>query len=135
MFRESDWQTYRKVNQKFADSVLEELPAKNPFVFIQDYHFTLLAKMIKDKRPDATIALFWHIPWPNPEVFATCPYQEQILDGMLACDLIGFQAQIYCNNFLDTANRLLESRVDTETFSVVRLRKGDRDRAFPISVD
>ena len=126
VFRESDWQTYWKVNQKFADSVLEELPARNPFVFIQDYHFTLLAKMIKDKRPDATIALFWHIPWPNPEVFATCPYQEQILDGMLACDLIGFHVQIHCNNFLDTANRLLESRVDTETFSVVRLERRPR---------
>jgi trehalose 6-phosphate synthase len=88
VFRESDWQTYKNVNQKFADSVLEELPAQKPFVFVQDYHFTLLAKMIKEKRPDATIALFWHIPWPNPEVFSTCPYQEQILEGMLACDLV-----------------------------------------------
>ena len=135
IFRESDWQTYQQVNQKFADSVLEELPARNPFVFIQDYHFTLLAKMIKDKRPDATVALFWHIPWPNPEVFATCPYHEQILDGMLACDLIGFHVQMHCNNFLDTANRLLESRVDTETFSVVRLGKETAIRSFPISVD
>ena len=83
VFRESDWQLYRKVNQKFADSVLEELPSKNPFVFIQDYHFTLLPQMIKAKRPDVTIALFWHIPWPNPEVFSICPYQAEILDGML----------------------------------------------------
>ncbi len=135
MFREADWRAYREVNQKFADSLLQELPARNPFVFIQDYHFTLLAKMIKERRPDTSIALFWHIPWPNPEVFATCPYYEQILDGMLACDLIGFQAQIYCNNFLDTANRLLESRVDAETFSVVRLGKETTIRAFPISVN
>jgi trehalose 6-phosphate synthase len=135
IFRETDWQMYKRVNQKFADSVLEELPAKNPFVFIQDYHFTLLAKMIKEKRPDATIALFWHIPWPNPEVFAICPYQKEILDGMLACDLIGFHVQNHCNNFLDTANRLIECRVDTEKFSVVRANKETLIRAFPISVD
>ncbi|MDD5108205.1 MAG: trehalose-6-phosphate synthase [Candidatus Omnitrophica bacterium] len=135
LFRESDWQMYKKVNQKFADSILSELPAKNPFVFIQDYHFTLLAMMIKEKRPDARIALFWHIPWPNPEVFSTCPYHKQILEGMLACDLIGFHVQSHCNNFLETSNRLLESRVDTEKFSIVRLGKETFVRAFPISVD
>jgi len=135
IFRETDWEMYKKVNQKFADSVLEELPAKNPFVFIQDYHFTLLGRMIKKKRPDATIALFWHIPWPTPESFSICPYRKEILDGMLGCDLIGFHVQNHCNNFLDTANRLLESRVDTEKFSVVRLDKETFIRAFPISVD
>jgi trehalose 6-phosphate synthase len=135
IFKESDWLMYKKVNQQFADSILEELPAKNPFVFVQDYHFTLLPRMIKEKRPDAKVALFWHIPWPNPEVFAICPYQHEILDGMLACDLIGFHVQFHCNNFLDTANRLIECRVDTEKFSVVRANKETLVRAFPISVD
>ncbi|MFA5363017.1 MAG: trehalose-6-phosphate synthase [Candidatus Omnitrophota bacterium] len=135
MFRESDWRMYKEVNRKFANSVLAELPAKDPFVFIQDYHFTVLAKFLKEKRPDAKIALFWHIPWPNPEVFSTCPYQEQILEGMLACDLIGFHVQSHCNNFLETANKLLESRVDTEKFSVVRFGKETFIRPFPISVD
>ena len=135
IFRETDWQMYKKVNQIFAESVLEDLPAKNPFVFIQDYHFTLLPKMIKEKRPDATVALFWHIPWPNPEVLAICPYQQEILEGMLACDLIGFHVQNHCNNFLDTANRLIECRVDIEKFSVVRGNKETFIRAFPISVD
>jgi alpha,alpha-trehalose-phosphate synthase [UDP-forming] len=135
IFRDTDWQMYQQVNQKFADSVLEELPSNNPFVFIQDYHFTLLAKMIKEKRPDATIALFWHIPWPNPEVLAICPWHEQILEGMLACDLIGFHVQNHCNNFLDTANRLLESRIDTENFTVVRSGKTTYVKAFPISIN
>ena len=135
IFRETDWQMYRKVNEKFAESLLEELPPDKPFVFIQDYHFTLLPQMIKQKRPDATIALFWHIPWPNPEVFSICPYQEEILEGMLGCDLIGFHVQNHCNNFLDTANRLMESRVDTEKFSVVRSGRETLVRAFPISVD
>ncbi len=135
IFRDADWQVYKEVNRKFAESVLEELPAKHPFIFIQDYHFTLLGRMIKEKRPDAIIALFWHIPWPNPEIFSICPYQEEILEGMLACDLIGFHVQYHCNNFLDTANRLLESRVDTEKFSVVRFGKETFVRAFPISVN
>ncbi len=135
IFRQSDWEMYKEVNQKFAENILEELPAKNPFVFIQDYHFTLLPKMIKERRPDATVALFWHIPWPNPEVFAICPYQQEILDGMLGCDLIGFHVQFQCNNFLDTANRLIECRVDTEKFSVVRKTKETFIRSFPISVD
>ncbi len=135
IFTENDWQIYKKVNQKFCDSLLEELPAKSPFVFIQDYHFTLLGKMIKEKRPDATVALFWHIPWPNPEAFSICPYRKEILDGMLGCDLIGFHIQNHCNNFLDTANKLLESRVDTEKFSVSRLGRETFVRAFPISID
>ncbi|MBP7215891.1 MAG: trehalose-6-phosphate synthase [Candidatus Omnitrophica bacterium] len=135
IFRESDWQMYKAVNEKFAESVLEELPSRNPFIFVQDYHFTLLPQIIKNKRPDATIALFWHIPWPNPEVFAICPYQREILDGMLACDIIGFQVQNHCNNFLDTTNRLIECRVDTEKFSVVRENKETFIRPFPISVN
>ncbi|MDD5492896.1 MAG: trehalose-6-phosphate synthase [bacterium] len=135
VFRDADWKMYQKVNQKFADAILEELPAKNPFVFIQDYHFTLLPLMIKERRPDATIALFWHIPWPNPEVFSICPYYREILDGMLGCDLIGFHVQVHCNNFLETANRLIESRVDTEKFSIVRAGRETVIKPFPISVD
>ena len=134
-FKESDWRMYKEVNQKFADSVLNELPATSPFIFIQDYHFTLLPKMIKDKRPDAKVALFWHIPWPTPEAFMICPYQNEILEGMLGSDLIGFHVQNHCNNFLDTSNRLLESRVDTEKFSVIRSGKETFIRAFPISIN
>lgn len=135
VFREADWRMYKKVNQKFADAVLEELPNNGPMIFIQDYHFTLLPKMIKEKRPDAVIALFWHIPWPNPEVFSICPYQAEILDGMLGCDLIGFHVQFQCNNFMETVNRLIECRVDTEKFSVIVGGKETIIRAFPISVD
>ncbi len=135
IFREADWQMYKAVNQKFAESVLKELPSKNPFVFIQDYHFTLLPKLIKQQRPDAICALFWHIPWPNPEVFAICPYYAEILEGMLGCDLIGFQTQFNCNNFLETANRLLESRIDTEKFCVIRAGSETSVKAFPISIN
>jgi alpha,alpha-trehalose-phosphate synthase [UDP-forming] len=135
IFKETDWEMYKKVNQKFADKILEELPVTPAFVFIQDYHFTLLPKMIKEKRPDVTVAMFWHIPWPNPEVFAICPFYKEIIDGMLGCDLLGFHVQYHCNNFLDTVNRLTESRVDTEKFSVVKGGKETFIKAFPISID
>lgn len=135
IFRESDWNMYERVNRKFADALLEELPADSPLIFIQDYHFTLLPAMIKEERPDAIIALFWHIPWPNPEIFSICPYRERILEGMLSCDLIGFHVQFHCNNFLATADRLLECRIDTEKFSVNRGGQETFVRSFPISVD
>ena len=135
IFRDADWEMYKKVNQRFADAVLEELPAKKSFILIQDYHFTLLPEMIKKYRPDTTVALFWHIPWPNAESFAICPYKQEILDGMLGCDLIGFHVQNHCNNFLETVNRLTECRVDMEDFSVIRDNKETFIRSFPISID
>jgi len=135
IFRETDWQMYKKANEKFAESILEELPAHKPMVFIQDFHFSVLPSIIKKRRPDATIVLFWHIPWPNPEIFSICPYQKEILDGMLGCDLIGFHIQYHCNNFLDTVNRLLECRVDTEKSSVIQGERETLVKAFPISVD
>lgn len=134
-FRETDWVKYKEVNQKFADALLEELPSKSPLLFIQDYHFTLLPKLVKEKRPDAIIVLFWHIPWPTAEAFAICPYKNEILEGLLGCDLIGFHIPNHCNNFLDTANRMLESKIDMEKHSVVRHGKETLIRPFPISID
>lgn len=134
-FRETDWQTYKRVNQKFADALIEELPATDPLVLIQDYHFALLPGIIKERRPDARVALFWHIPWPNPENFGVCPYQKEILEGMLGCDLIGFHVQYHCNNFLETVGRVLEARVDAERFSVIRAGRETYVKPFPIGVD
>lgn len=135
IFRSEDWFYYRSVNQKFADVALEELKnIDNPCLLIQDYHFALLPKMIKEKRPDAKIALFWHIPWPNPEVFGICPWQKELLDGMLGADLIGFQTQYHCNNFLDTVDRILESRISWEKFSVTKEEHTTLIKPFPISI-
>ncbi|OGW86133.1 MAG: hypothetical protein A3A81_05060 [Omnitrophica bacterium RIFCSPLOWO2_01_FULL_45_10b] len=133
-FNISDWDQYKGVNQKFADSLLEELDSRSPLILIQDYHFALLPKMIKEKRPDAKVAIFWHIPWPNPEAFGICPWQEEILDGMLGSDLISFHTQFHCNNFLDTVDRVLESRIDWTAFGVTREGKTSYVRPFPISV-
>jgi len=136
IFRASDWQHYQEVNGKFTAAVLEEIAdTPGPVVLVQDYHFALLPRLIKEKRPDARVAIFWHIPWPNPEAFGIVPWQRQLVDGLLGADLIGFHVQSHCNNFLATVDRVVESRVDWEHFSVLRQDHRTMVRPFPISVD
>jgi len=135
IFRPEDWAAYVAVNRQFADAVLEEMSgAEGPVVLIQDYHFALLPRLIRDQRPDARIAIFWHIPWPNPEAFGICPWQTEILHGMLGADLIGFHTQFHCNNFLETVDRAIEARIDWEHFSVDRGQRTTYVKPFPISV-
>jgi trehalose 6-phosphate synthase len=134
-FRGEDWKYYQIVNQKFCRAALEELEeTQEPLILIQDYHFALLPRLIKEKRPDARLALFWHIPWPNPESFSVCPWQRELLHGMLGADLIGFHIQFHCNNFLDTVDRALESRIDWEHFAVKRGGQTTLVKPFPISI-
>ena len=135
-FRATDWQSYQQANQRFADVAIAEMAsAERPLLLVQDYHFALLPRMVKEARPDARIAIFWHIPWPNPEAFGICPWQRELLDGLLGADLIGFHIQAHCNNFLETVNRALESQIEWERFAVKRRGHVTFVRPFPISVD
>src|SRR6058998_47728 len=110
VFRPDDWSYYLEVNQKFADTVLDQIKdAEAPLVLIQDYHFAALPALIKAARPDALL-------------------------GMLGADLIGFHTQYYCNNFLETVDRALEARIDWERFSVTRGDHTTYVKPFPISV-
>ncbi len=134
-FRLEDWVYYQKVNEKFAETLLKEIADEEcPLVLIQDYHLALLPLLVKGKRPDAKVALFWHIPWPNPEAYGICPWHQEILMGMLGADVMGFHIQFHCNNFLDTVDRFLESKIDWEQFSVRRGGHTTLVRPFPISV-
>jgi len=134
-FRPEDWAHYMAVNEKFAAAVLEEITGvESPMVLIQDYHFALLPRLIKRERPDARTAIFWHIPWPNFESFSICPWQDEVLLGMLGADLIGFHTQYYCNNFLETVERGIEARIDWQHFSVTRGQHTTYVKPFPISV-
>src|SRR5579859_3423148 len=135
IFRELDWERYQAVNRKFADTLLEEIKdTQRPVVLVQDYHFALLPRMIKQKRPDARVAIFWHIPWPNPEAFSICPWQRELVDGLLGADLVGFHIQSHCNNFLQTTDRTVESRISWEHYTVQRLGHTTTVHPFPISV-
>ncbi len=133
-FRSSDWAQYLKVNRKFAKAVINEARTKAPIVLVQDYHFALLPKMIREELPDAIIITFWHIPWPNPESFAICPWREEVLTGVLGSSILGFHTQFHCNNFLDTVDRSIEARVDRESFTVSYGGKPTAVRHYPISI-
>ena len=135
-FRASDWAHYNAVNEKFADALAEEMADEDhPVVLIQDYHFALLPRMLKDRLPHARVAIFWHIPWPNSESFGICPWQRELLEGLLGADLIGFHVRAHCNNCLDSVDRVLESRIDWEHFSIRRKDHASLVRPFPISVE
>jgi len=134
-FRIDDWRFYKKVNKDFAKAVLDEIKdEEEPFILIQDFHFALLPELIKKEKPKARVAIFWHIPWPNPESFGICPWQREILQGMLGADLIGFHTQYHCNHFLETVNNALESRVLWENYSVKMGGRTTFVKPFPISI-
>ncbi|HXM14729.1 MAG TPA: trehalose-6-phosphate synthase [Candidatus Eremiobacteraceae bacterium] len=135
IFRPEDWMSYQEVNRRFADAVLEEMEGvESPIVLAQDYHFALLPRMVKEARPDARVAIFWHIPWPNPEVFGICPWGRDLIDGLLGADLIGFHIQSHCNNFLSSVDRSVEALTAWDRFEVNRKGHLTRVRPYPISV-
>jgi alpha,alpha-trehalose-phosphate synthase [UDP-forming] len=135
IFRPEDWLSYQEVNRRFADAVLEEMEGiESPIVLAQDYHFALLPRMVKEARPDARVAIFWHIPWPNPEVFGICPWARELIDGLLGADLIGFHIQSHCNNFLSSVDRSVEALTAWDRFEVNRKGHLTRVRPYPISV-
>lgn len=133
-FNPEHWEHYRRVNQRFADAVLDEIDGGPAIVFVQDYHFALLPRMLKYACSRIVVMQFWHIPWPNAELFRVCPWQQEILDGLLGNDLLSFHIQHHCNNFLDTVDRTLEAKVDLERFAVVRKDHATYVRPHPISI-
>src|SRR5215831_18018341 len=134
-FRAGDFEHYRRVNRKFAEAVASEAKSSDPVILVQDYHFALLPRMIRERLPEATILSFWHIPWPNPEAFAICPWREELLDGLLGSSILGFHTQFHCNNFLDTVDRMLEARVDRETFTISFRGESTQVHRYPISIE
>jgi trehalose 6-phosphate synthase len=135
VFDPRHWRTYREVNELFAEAVLEEANGDPAFVFIQDYHFGLLPRILKERNTHLIVAQFWHIPWPGAEVFQAFPWKEELLDGLLGNDLLGFHLRSHCQNFLNTVDRTVEARIDGERFEVTRGRKTTVVRPFPISID
>jgi trehalose 6-phosphate synthase len=135
VFRESDWQQYKNINERFAQVVLQESQQPDPIILVQDYHFALLPKLVRALLPDATIITFWHIPWPNSETFGICPWKEEILQGMLGSTILGFHTRFHCNNFIDTVDRFLESRIDRELASITLAGHETFIRPYPIAIE
>ncbi|MBD3262353.1 MAG: trehalose-6-phosphate synthase [Candidatus Altiarchaeales archaeon] len=134
-FNERAWNEYKKINQRFANAILEEIGDEQAFIWFQDFHLSLAPRMIKNKKQDLVTAHFWHIPWPQNETFRACPWKHKILDGLLANDLIGFHTRYHCNNFLETVDRNLVSKTDRSEYSVLYKHKKTYVKPFPISVD
>jgi trehalose 6-phosphate synthase len=134
-FREADWKAYREVNRRFADAVAKEAKSDDPLILVQDYHFALLPRMLKERMPRATVLTFWHIPWPNAETFGICPWKEEIVGGLLGSTILGFHTQFHCNNFLETVDRFLEARIDRERGSVILGGEETMVRPYPISIE
>jgi alpha,alpha-trehalose-phosphate synthase [UDP-forming] len=135
VFRQSDWDYYRQVNQRFADAVVQEARSDDPVVLVQDYHFALVPAMVREKLPRATILTFWHIPWPNPESFGICPWRREILQGMLGSTILGFHTRFHCKNFIETVDRYLEARIEHEHSTISFQGMSTLVESYPISIE
>jgi trehalose 6-phosphate synthase len=133
-FRAADWDSYVAINRRFANAVSEETDRKDPIVMVNDYHFALAPRFVRELLPEAIILVFWHIPWPDPERFGISPWREELLDGLLGADIVGFHTQAHCNNFMDSVDAYLESRTDRGDRSVNRHGRSTLVRPYPISV-
>ena len=137
-FRSEDFDQYRMVNQRFVDAVCEEVDNNadtGPIILVQDYHFALAPRMLREKLPTATIVAFWHVPWPHAERVGICPWRAELVDGLLGASIIGFHTQLHCNNFIDTVDAFMEARIDRERNAVVRHGRQSLIRPYPISVE
>lgn len=134
-FRAEDWEHYVRVNRKFADAVCSEVDSDDPIVLVQDYHFALAPRMIRERLPRATIITFWHIPWPNAERIGICPWRDAIISGLLGSSVVGFHTQQHCNNFIDSVDAFVESRIDRETRAVIQGPRRTLVRPYPISIE
>jgi trehalose 6-phosphate synthase len=135
VFRSSDWQQYKEINERFALTVVEEAKTDNPVVLIQDFHLALVPKMVRDHLPNATIITFWHIPWPNPERYAICPWYIEILEGLLGSSILGFHTRFHCSNFINTVDRSLETRIDWDSSTISYGGKLTAVNPYPISIE
>ena len=112
-FRRDWFEGFKKVNQKFAQAIKEEIKGKT-VIWLNDYQLSLVPRYL-GKPKDTIIAMFWHIPWPTWEIFRILPFKREILESLLTCDFLAFHRGYHVRNFLETASRELEVRIDEET--------------------
>ena len=135
IFRSGDFDMYRVVNARFAEAVCDEARTESPLVLVQDYHFALAPRMIRERFPLGSIIAFWHIPWPSPHNFATCPWGRQLLTGLLGSTIVGFQTPGDCRNFIDTVESSLDAEIDRARTVITYAGRRTTIRAYPVSVE
>lgn len=131
-FELASWETYKSVNQKFADAILEKAEDED-VIWVHDYQLMLVPQMVREKRPNISIGFFLHIPFPSFEIFRTMPWRKEVLEGLLGSDLIGFHIYDYERHFLSSVRRLLGLEVSfNDIYLENRVIKVD---SFPMGID
>ena len=134
-FRTEDWAAYRKVNAQFAAAIAGEMPTAETPVFLQDYHLAMTAWYLRRRQPHVRTALFWHIPWPNPDRLQVCPWRRDLLAGLLSNDLVAFQLERDRRNFLASVDEELGAEIEADGTSVRFKGRNTTVVAVPIGVD
>ncbi len=134
-FSATEWESYRKANEIFAEAIVEEAAGRPAMVFIQDYHLALVPRLLRKRNPRLVTAHFWHIPWPDPDTFFVFPWSAELLDGMLGNNLVGFQLSKHSANFLRCVERAGEHLVDTARGRVFGEANTTVVHDFPIGID
>lgn len=135
IFRTEDFKMYEAVNTRFAEAVCEEVESQSPLVLVQDYHFALAPRAIRERLPFSTIVTFWHIPWPHPRDYAVCPWDRQLLAGLLGSSIVGFQTPEDCQNFIETVEASLDAQIDRRRQVITYDDRQVAVKAYPVSVE
>jgi trehalose 6-phosphate synthase len=135
VFRPTDFLAYRSANRRFAAAVADEASCSTPLLLVQDYHFGLAPRELRYRLPAATIVSFWHIPWPPLHVLRVCPWARELVDGLLASDIAGFQTPGDCTHFLTAVERILGADVDHSSGTVSYRGQSTRVGAYPVGVE
>jgi len=131
-YSEDFWQAYEQVNTAFAN-VVTGIVRPNDIIWVHDYHLMLLPKLLRERVPKATVGFFLHIPFPSFEIFRLLPWRQQILEGLLGADLVGFHTYDYTGHFLDSVHRLLGYEVAMGQITMAdRVVRAD---AFPMGIN
>jgi trehalose 6-phosphate synthase/phosphatase len=129
------WPAYQSENHRFANAVLEELDREPGQVWIHDFHLALLPALVKAERPTVPVSVFWHIPWPSPDVWRILPERREVLLGLLASDVIVFQTSSHAEAFLQCAHAFLGAIIPSSRDRVLYNSHETRVTVHPISID
>lgn len=134
-FNEKDWETYQEVNKKYAQAGLEEYDSGD-LIWVHDYHLMLVPGLIKKENPHAKIGFFLHTPWSHWESYGHLPWREQVIQGLLGADLLGFHTETWLRRFMENVEHYSQScKVDYNQRIIDHSGHQTYCRVFPLGID